>query len=117
MILYSTNNLKIYETRSDKPNEDWTGKAEFVIDETNSENDDLIKKIKEYTPYFDYVKNIAGELVDVIKTGEMVYETPVDPVAELQDENRALKAQVQALSESNQFLEDCIVEMAEIVYA
>ncbi len=35
----------------------------------------------------------------------------------LQDENKELQAKVKALTESNQMLEDCIVEMAEIVYA
>lgn len=38
-------------------------------------------------------------------------------VAELQKENAVLNAKVQALTESTQFLEECIVEMAEIVYA
>ena len=35
----------------------------------------------------------------------------------LQKENKVLNAKIVALTESNQFLEDCIVEMAEIVYA
>ena len=35
----------------------------------------------------------------------------------LQDENKQLTAKVKALTESSQMLEDCIVEMAEIVYA
>lgn len=117
MIIYTVENLKIYETNSAYPNLDWTGKADFIIDETNPENVELINKIKEYAPYFDYVTNLIGELIDVVKTGEMEFETPVDPVAELQEENKTLKAQVQALTESNQFLEECIVEMAEIVYA
>lgn len=117
MIVYTVKGLRIYETRSDKPNEDWTGKADFVVDETDSENQELINKIKEYAPYFDYVTNLIGELVDVEKTGEMTFEPEPDPVAELQNEVRTLKAQNQALTESNQFLEDCIVEMAEIVYA
>ena len=117
MIIYTANNLKIYESRSDKPNEDWTGKAEHVIDETNPEKFGLISKIKEYAPYFDYVTDLAGNLIDVTKTGEMVYPEEVDPIAELQSENKTLKAKIQALTESNQMLEDCIVEMAEIVYA
>lgn len=117
MILYTTNDLKIYETRSDKPNEDWTGEAEFVIDETSSDNAELIEKIKEFAPYFDYVKNDAGELVDVTKTKDFVPEIPVSPVETLRNENKELQAKVKALTESNQMLEDCLVEMAEIVYA
>lgn len=35
----------------------------------------------------------------------------------LTTENRTLKAQVQALSDRGEFVEDCIAEMAEVVYA
>ena len=38
-------------------------------------------------------------------------------IEEIKEETKTLNAKVQALTESNQFLEDCIVEMAEIVYA
>jgi hypothetical protein len=44
-------------------------------------------------------------------------EEPVDPIVELQEENQRLNAKIKALTESNAFLEDCIVEMAEVVYA
>ena len=40
-----------------------------------------------------------------------------DTVADLQTENAKLRAQVEALTRSAQFLEDCIAEMAEAVYA
>lgn len=39
-----------------------------------------------------------------------------DPIEVLKDENTLLKAQVQALSERNDFIEDCIAEMAGMVY-
>ena len=35
----------------------------------------------------------------------------------LEQENKVLKAQLEASIQSNQMLEDCLVEMAEIVYA
>ncbi len=38
-------------------------------------------------------------------------------IGELTEENNLLKAQVQALTNHNDFLEDCITEMAQIVYA
>lgn len=124
MIIYTVNDLRIYETRSDKPNEDWTGKAEFIVDEANPGKKELISKIKKYAPYFDFVTDTEGNLIDVTKTGEMVYEIPVDPIEilqsqnkELQSQNKELQAKTKALTESNQMLEECLVEMAEIVYA
>lgn len=43
--------------------------------------------------------------------------TPIDEVAALKTKNAQLEAKVKALTESSQMLEDCLVEMAEIVYA
>lgn len=117
MIVYTVGELKTYETRSDMPNSDWTGHAEFVIDETDENNAELIGKIKQFTPYFSYSVGSNGKLVDVEKTGELTVETPKDPLEVLQTENKTLKAKIDALTKSNQMLEDCIVEMAEIVYA
>ena len=36
--------------------------------------------------------------------------------AELRAENRSLKAQIKAISDRNEFVEDCIAEMATVVY-
>ena len=118
MIIYSDNELKLIETCSIYPNSDWTGKAEYVIDESNPDNQVLIKKIIEYTPYFDYVLDDDGNLIDVIKTGEKsIYKNPMNnSMNTLIDENKVINAKVQALTESNQFLEDCIVEMSEVLY-
>lgn len=41
----------------------------------------------------------------------------IDEVAVLKAKNNELEAKVKALTESTQMLEDCLVEMAEIVYA
>ena len=119
MIIYTVDNLKAYEIWSDLPNADWTGEADFVVDETAKKNLKLMTKIKKFAPFFDYVTDSKGNLVDVIKTADKPEpEAPKpDPVTELQTENKALKAQVAALTESQQFLEECLVEMAEIVYA
>lgn len=42
---------------------------------------------------------------------------PSDDLAALKAKNSQLEAKVRALTESSQMLEDCLVEMAEIVYA
>lgn len=44
-------------------------------------------------------------------------ETTDQKVYRLEQENKTLKAQVQAVSERNDFIEDCIAEMAMQVYA
>lgn len=36
--------------------------------------------------------------------------------AELRAENRTLRAQIKAISDRNEFVEDCIAEMATVVY-
>lgn len=43
--------------------------------------------------------------------------TTEDRVADLEAENKLLKAQVEALAETNEFHEDLIAEMAQVVYA
>lgn len=49
--------------------------------------------------------------------GKSILNTqPQDKVFELQEENQLLKAQVQAMENQYQFLEDCIAEMAAQVY-
>ena len=40
-----------------------------------------------------------------------------DDIAALTKENKTLKAQLEASIQSNQMLEDCLVEMAGVVYA
>lgn len=48
-----------------------------------------------------------------VPTPESRYQT----LTELKTKNTQLEAKVKALTESSQILEDCLVEMAEIVYA
>jgi hypothetical protein len=118
MIVYKNNDLIVFETCSIFPNSDWTGKADYIVDETNPDNQVLISKIYEYAPYFDYVLDDNGRLVDVVKTQDKpVYPSPQSEIEILREESNLLKAQIKALSESNMFLEECLVEMAEIVYA
>ena len=41
---------------------------------------------------------------------------PLSPIEQLQQENKLLKAQLQAQTERSDFIEDCIAEMAGVVY-
>ena len=78
MIVYKDGIFKCFETRSDKPNEDWTGTADFVIDETNPENTELLSKIMQLAPCFDYVTDEDGNLIDVVKN-DVVIPEPEEP--------------------------------------
>ena len=46
-----------------------------------------------------------------------VKPTDAERISQLENEKKLLTAQVQALSDRNDFMEDCIAEMATIVYA
>ena len=46
-----------------------------------------------------------------------VKPTDAERISQLESEKKLLTAQVQALSDRNDFVEDCIAEMAAIVYA
>ena len=74
MVIYTVNDYKIFETCSMCPNTDWTGKAEFVVDETNPENAELLAKIKDLAPCFDYVTDEDGNLIDVVKNDVVIPE-------------------------------------------
>ena len=46
-----------------------------------------------------------------------VKPTDAERISKLESEKKLLTAQVQALSDRNDFMEDCVAEMATIVYA
>ena len=79
MILYARDSLIFFETRSDHPNTDWTGIADFVIDELNPDNQELINKVFELAPCFDYVIDDNGNLIDVVKNDVVLPEPPPKP--------------------------------------
>lgn len=67
MIIYSVNNMKIYETRSDVPSFiDFTnGRAEYIIDENKKENAELVNDIKRLTPFFIIKTDDNGNIISV----------------------------------------------------
>lgn len=111
MIIFEN---KMFQTRSDKPNEDWTnGEAKFTV----PDNSELANKMVRFYPYVEFVIDDNGNLVDIVEVEHKERPSQPDPVVKLQAENKTLKAQVAALSEQNEFQEDLIVELANIVYA
>ena len=65
--------------------------------------------IQIYVPY-------TQEELDRIEA-EQNKPTDAERISKLESEKKLLTAQVQALSDRNDFMEDCIAEMATIVYA
>lgn len=68
---------------------------------------------------YEGVLNIEGAVEitkeEYVSLGGILSKIPVT-VEELQQENKLLKAQLQAQTERSDFIEDCIAEMAMTVY-
>lgn len=65
MILY---NNKHFATRSDRPNDDWVGNADYVI----PDGSELAEKILRLYPNFEIITDDGGNIVDVVKIDETV---------------------------------------------
>ena len=74
MILFAD---KHFITRSDHPNDDWTGNADWVI----SDSSELAEKIIRLYPNFDFVFDDDGNITDVTET----IPAPVPPVITIDD--------------------------------
>lgn len=61
MILYKDKN---FITNSEHPNDDWVGNADYVI----PDDSELAEKIKRAYPYFEFVFDGDGNIVDVEET-------------------------------------------------
>lgn len=58
---------KGFETNTKYPNSDWynDGNTLYVVDETTPEGKELAGKIQNAYPFYDYVTNDKGELIDI----------------------------------------------------
>lgn len=63
------------------------------------------------------VRERTQEEMDADYVPPEVKPTDAERILQLESEKKLLTAQVQALSDRNDFMEDCIAEMATIVYA
>lgn len=89
MIIFK--DTKGFQSRTDKPNENWTDNINVFVVEDGSE---LASKILQDYPYFDFVLNENGELVDAIST-----EKPPEP-----PEPPTIEDRIRALEETTNFL-------------
>ena len=97
MIIYEN---KGYETRSDKPNENWLAdypdlpQPLFVV----PDGSELAQKIIENCPYYDFVVQ-DGRLTDITPTERPEPEPePPSELEQLKQQNKQLTAQVDSLS-------------------
>jgi len=67
---------KGYETRSDKPNEDWYSEGNYVVNETTKEGKALAKKIVNYYPRYDFVKDESGNITGFIFYEKVILSCP-----------------------------------------
>lgn len=97
-------------TLNAKQETDKDGHNSWVYDEYTTE--------VEYTPgLLDEVKANYDNLLREAKANEKTKADLVAENEELAAQNATLKQQVAALTDQQSFYEDCIAEMAEVVYA
>lgn len=71
-------------------------------------------------PVWDGDKWIESATAEEIAEWDAEHPAPVPVPTDieiLQKENRLLKAQVSALAEQQEFLEDCLIEVGQVIYA
>lgn len=64
----------------------------------------------------DYVKQYCQNNKYTYEKENTINVVKPDPISTLQQENKLLKAQLKAQTERSDFIEDCIAEMAGVVY-
>jgi hypothetical protein len=75
---------KYTQTKDDEPNKNWYENDEwYVVDETTEEGKILADKIIQHAPYFDFVLNDAGNLIDIT-----LFEKPFIPPTEEEINNK-----------------------------
>ena len=75
-------------TRSDKPNGNWLNDDSYLVVDDNSV---VGKKILENAPYFEFVLDFNGNLIDITPTERPPEPPPVPtPTEILQEENASL---------------------------
>lgn len=86
-------------------------------DETGWVYDEYITEVEDTPGLLDEVKANYDNLLREAKANEKSRADLVAENEELAAQNATLKQQVAALTDQQSFYEDCIAEMAEVVYA
>lgn len=83
----------------------------WIVDVPGVEGHEAYDEVEEYYAYVPYTAEELAAIKE--KLGQPTTDTRV---SELEAENKSLKAQLKALGDRGEFLEDCIAEMAMQVY-
>ena len=76
MILY---NNKHFAARSDHPNDDWVGDADWVLDDNDPKEAGLEELIIAFYPNFDIITDSNGKISDIVATEPVTKEVPPVP--------------------------------------
>ena len=87
---------------------DWMGTENFPFGDVTAEEINGVMTVTSWTP---------GTIPDPGPGQEPPGQTMAERVAALEAENKMLTAQIEVQSDQLDFYEDCIAEMASIVYA
>ena len=106
-----------------KPGRAWVRLALNAKQETDKDGhnswvyDEYIAEVEDTPGLLDEVKANYDNLLREAKANEKTKADLVAENEELAAQNATLKQQVAALTDQQSFYEDCIAEMAEVVYA
>lgn len=81
MLIYET---KDYLAVSSMPNKNFLPNDPnvlFVVDETTEEGKALAAKVQKAAPYYDFVTDQPGNLIDIIEWGSVPYTISINPVS------------------------------------
>lgn len=91
-----------------------------IIDSPGQQEEEAWTETVDYQLYILYTDEEYAERQQQKTEEELeesIREAHIKSIGSLIEENTLLKAQLRAVSDRNDFIEDCIAEMAEIVYA
>lgn len=94
----------------------WLSNVDYVLPNWIEVPESLLSTWEELKPFVNLNISDDGVLIGITKAEE-IQPKPISEVSDPMAEINLLKKQLKAASDQNEFLEDCIAEMAEIVYA
>lgn len=86
---------KGYQTRDDKPNENWLGEGWYLV----PDNSALARRVQELFPRYDFVLDNDGNLIDVLEIPKTEEEINQERVEEIKAELEQLDVTINRATE------------------